>query len=239
MPASVRTGPVYSESRWPVPAEKQCTASPRTVTRRAACCWRTGLDQVTWTSSALWRKPRTLHEPGEILSAMAVALGGDCPADEGCCGLSRAWSDRWPSLRRLSVSSIASPLVGASPMRDHRDGATAWRSTACATGPIRAPSGIRRIRRPTTISDASRRGRVRPGPRPERRHSRSPWAGLAPVPARTWRCLEYGRVGIGPGFPACRVIGGEADAGPQAARPDASPGVPTGTCARHAVRPDT
>ncbi len=34
-------------------------------------------------------------------------------------------------------------------------GALAWCSTACATGPIRAPSGVRRMRRPTTTSDAS------------------------------------------------------------------------------------
>lgn len=37
------------------------------------------------TALAPWRKPRAVHDPGKILLdvALAVALGGDCPADVG------------------------------------------------------------------------------------------------------------------------------------------------------------
>ncbi|MEV4048869.1 transposase, partial [Streptomyces sp. NPDC049744] len=45
---------------------------------------KTGLDQVVSAALAAWRKPRAVHDPGKILPdvvALAVALGGDCPAD--------------------------------------------------------------------------------------------------------------------------------------------------------------
>lgn len=40
-------------------------------------------------------------------------------------------------------------------------GALAWWSTACVTGPMRAPSGVRRMWRPTTTSEASRAASTR------------------------------------------------------------------------------
>ncbi|GAB2327178.1 IS1380 family transposase [Streptomyces variabilis] len=46
---------------------------------------RTGLDQAISAALAPWRKSRAVHDPGKILLdvALAVALGGDCPADVG------------------------------------------------------------------------------------------------------------------------------------------------------------
>ncbi|WP_093803855.1 IS1380 family transposase [Streptomyces sp. Wb2n-11] len=48
---------------------------------KTAC--KTGLDQAISRALAPWRKPRAVHDPGKILLdvALAVALGGDCPAD--------------------------------------------------------------------------------------------------------------------------------------------------------------
>lgn len=44
---------------------------------------RTGLDQAISAAPAPWRKPRSVHDPGKVLLDLAVALGGDCPADVG------------------------------------------------------------------------------------------------------------------------------------------------------------
>jgi hypothetical protein len=43
------------------------------------------LDRAISAALAPWRKPRTVHDPGKILLAvaLAVALGGDCLADVG------------------------------------------------------------------------------------------------------------------------------------------------------------
>lgn len=44
-----------------------------------------GLDQSISTALTPWRRPGAVHDPGEILLdlALAVALGGDCLADVG------------------------------------------------------------------------------------------------------------------------------------------------------------
>lgn len=46
---------------------------------------KTGLDGAMSVALAPWRKPRAVHDPGKILLdvALAVALGGGCPADVG------------------------------------------------------------------------------------------------------------------------------------------------------------
>jgi hypothetical protein len=43
----------------------------------------TGLSRGLSSALARWRAPRAVHDPGKILTdlAMAVALGGDCLAD--------------------------------------------------------------------------------------------------------------------------------------------------------------
>lgn len=63
---------------------------------------KSGLDQAISAALAPWRRPREVHDPGKILLdvALAVALGGDCLADVGCCGPSRRCSGRWPPIRR-------------------------------------------------------------------------------------------------------------------------------------------
>lgn len=42
-----------------------------------------GPDTAVSAAPALWRKPRTVHDPGKVLLdiALATALGGDCLAD--------------------------------------------------------------------------------------------------------------------------------------------------------------
>jgi hypothetical protein len=42
---------------------------------------KTGLDQAISAVLEPWRRPRAVHDPGKV--ALAVALGGDCPADVG------------------------------------------------------------------------------------------------------------------------------------------------------------
>nr|WP_308407086.1 IS1380 family transposase [Streptomyces sp. APSN-46.1] len=44
-----------------------------------------GLDQAISTALTPWRRPRAVHDPGKVLLdvVLAVALGGDCPADVG------------------------------------------------------------------------------------------------------------------------------------------------------------
>ncbi|MGW7529735.1 IS1380 family transposase [Streptomyces sp. NPDC054783] len=44
-----------------------------------------GLDQALSAALAPWRRPRAVHDPGKVILdlALAVALGGDCPADVG------------------------------------------------------------------------------------------------------------------------------------------------------------
>lgn len=46
---------------------------------------KTGLDQAMSSALAPWRKQRAVHDRGKVLLdvALAVALGGDCLADEG------------------------------------------------------------------------------------------------------------------------------------------------------------
>ena len=48
----------------------------------------TGLDRGLSAGLARWRAPRAVHDPGKIVTdlAVAVALGGDCLADMACCG---------------------------------------------------------------------------------------------------------------------------------------------------------
>ncbi len=43
-----------------------------------------GLDQIS-AALAPWRRPRAVHDPGKVVLdlALAVAMGGDCPADVG------------------------------------------------------------------------------------------------------------------------------------------------------------
>jgi len=42
-----------------------------------------GLDQALSTALARWRKPTAIHDPGKVITdlAIALALGGDCLAD--------------------------------------------------------------------------------------------------------------------------------------------------------------
>jgi hypothetical protein len=61
----------------------------------------TGLQAGLSAGLSRWRPVRAVHDPGKIVTdlGVAVALGGDCLADAGCCALSRSCSGRWPLTR--------------------------------------------------------------------------------------------------------------------------------------------
>lgn len=75
---------------------------------------KSALDQAISTALTPWRKPRTVHDPGKILldAALAVALGGDCPADAGMLRAERPCPVRSPRIPPFPVSSMPSPLPG-------------------------------------------------------------------------------------------------------------------------------
>ncbi|MFI6604740.1 transposase [Nonomuraea sp. NPDC050536] len=49
-----------------------------------------------------WRRPRTAHDPGKIITDLVVmlALGGDCLANVAVLRSSRSCPDRWPPIQR-------------------------------------------------------------------------------------------------------------------------------------------
>ena len=53
----------------------------------------TGLDRALSAALARWRKPLAVHDPGKIITdlALTLALGGDCLADLAPC---RPWPAR-------------------------------------------------------------------------------------------------------------------------------------------------
>ncbi|MDQ0578010.1 hypothetical protein QF030_000188 [Streptomyces rishiriensis] len=55
-----------------------------------------GLDTAISAALMPWRKALAVHDPGNILLdvALAVALGGDCLRMSGCCEPSRRCSGR-------------------------------------------------------------------------------------------------------------------------------------------------
>jgi hypothetical protein len=78
---------------------------------------RTGLDTAISAALARWRKPRAVHDPGEILLdlAPAVALGGDCVSDIGVLRAEPALFG--PVAPDPTVSRLVDTLAGAGPLR--------------------------------------------------------------------------------------------------------------------------
>jgi Transposase DDE domain group 1 len=92
----------------------------------------TGLGEGLADGLAQWRAPRAVHDPGKIITdlAMTLALGGDCLADiavlrsqPGLCGqvasdpVCPGWSARWPPTRpgRCGRSAEHGPRPASGP----------------------------------------------------------------------------------------------------------------------------
>ena len=61
----------------------------------------TGLQAGLSAGLGRWRASRAVHDPGKIVTdlAVAVALGGDCLADAAVLVPSRPCWGRWPPIR--------------------------------------------------------------------------------------------------------------------------------------------
>ena len=61
----------------------------------------TGIGDGLSGGLARWRAPRAVHDPGKILTdlAMALELGGTAWPMWRCCAPSRSWPARWPPTR--------------------------------------------------------------------------------------------------------------------------------------------
>jgi hypothetical protein len=76
---------------------------------------KSGLDTAMSAALAPWRKPRAVHDPGNILLdvALAVVLGGDCLAD---VGMLRAEPDLFgPVASDPTVSRLVDALAASGP----------------------------------------------------------------------------------------------------------------------------
>ena len=59
----------------------------------------TGLQQGLSAGLGRWRAPRGVHDPGKMITGLAVtlALGGDSSQTPRCCGRTRAWALAGPA----------------------------------------------------------------------------------------------------------------------------------------------
>jgi Transposase DDE domain group 1 len=107
----------------------------------AETLWVTGLGQGLAGGLARWRAPRAVHDPGKILTdlAMAVALGGDCLADIAV--LRTAPDLAGPVASDPVVSRLISTLAAGGPraLRAIRAARAAARERAWALAGDRAP----------------------------------------------------------------------------------------------------
>lgn len=73
-----------------------------------------GLDQAFSTVLAPSREPMARHDPGKVITNLAItlALRGDCLADVALLRApSHPCSARWPRIRRYRARSTRSPLM--------------------------------------------------------------------------------------------------------------------------------
>ena len=101
----------------------------------------TGLSQGLAGGLARWRAPRAVHDPGKILTdlAMTLALGGDCLAD---AAVLRAWPELCgPVASDPVISRLISALAADAPraLRAIRTARAAARERAWALAGERAP----------------------------------------------------------------------------------------------------
>ena len=111
----------------------------------------TGLGAGLSAGLARWRSPRAVHDPGKVITdlAVAVALGGDCLADIAVVRAEPGLLARWHPTR--VVSGLVARLAG---MPLLRCGRSARRGRRPGSGPGRWPGMPRPAR---TAADPGRR----------------------------------------------------------------------------------